>query len=231
MPERETRLPCPACLGVMMDKLKPVKDRALVLDACRRCGGIWFDAGEVGALRQVRPRGLERLVSLRDTAYRMPCHSCHGAMDRNAPACPSCGWRNVLDCPACQKPLHRVERDRLVLDVCRACRGVWFDNHELAEIWNMEVRRHLPATRREDGSLAVADYFLLDAFLWAPDLVFLSGHALGHGAGAVAGGVADLAGGGLGGAAEAAGGALEAVGDAAGSIFEVIAEVIGGLFS
>lgn len=231
MPEREVRLSCPTCLGVMMNKLKPVRDDDLVLDYCRRCGGVWFDAGEVDALRSASPKGLGTGVSLREGAFRMPCHQCHAPIDRNTPACPSCGWKNRLECPSCQRPLERVERAGLVLDVCRTCRGVWFDNHELAEIWNLEVRRNLPTVRREDGSVTVADYFLLDAFLWAPDLVFLSAYGLVEGAAAVGGTGAEVAAGGLDGVADVAGGAVEGLGDVAGSVFEAIAEIIGGIFS
>ena len=230
MTDTEVRLPCPTCLGVMMEKLKPVRDRELVLDYCRRCGGVWFDAGEVHALREAQPKGLGSSVELRETAFRMPCHSCHAPMDRNAVACPACGWKNRLDCPTCQKPLERIERDGLTLDACRPCRGVWFDNHELAQIWNLEMRRNVPTVRQSDGSMVVANHFLLDAFLWAPDLVFLSASGVAHGAGAVGGAAADITAGGLSGVAETAGGVVEGAGEAAGSVFETIAEIIAGLF-
>jgi hypothetical protein len=123
-----------------------------------------------------------------------------------------------------------MERDGLTLDACKPCRGVWFDNHELAQIWNLEMRRNLPTVKQADGSVTVADVFLLDAFLWAPDLVFISASGVLHGAGAAAGAAADIAGGGLEGVAEAAGGAVEGAGEVAGSVFETIAEIIAGLF-
>jgi Zn-finger nucleic acid-binding protein len=213
-----------------MEKLKPVKDADLVLDYCRRCGGVWFDSGEVASLRKLHPKGIGRAIELRESAFRMPCHSCHAPMDRNAPACPACDWKNILSCPTCEKPLERLERDGMTLDVCRSCQGVWFDNHELADIWNMEVRRNVPTVTHKDGSVGVADYFLLDAVLWAPDLVFISAHGLAHGAASVAGGVADVTGGGLEGVAEVAGGAVEGVTDAASGVFEVLAEIIAGIF-
>jgi Zn-finger nucleic acid-binding protein len=214
----------------MMEKLKPVRDRELVLDYCRRCGGVWFDAGEVRALREARPKGLGSSVELRETAFRMPCHACHAPMDRDAIACAACGWKNRLDCPTCQRPLDRIERNGLTLDACRPCRGVWFDNHELAQIWNLEMRRNLPTVRQSDGSMVVANYFLLDAFLWAPDLVFLGASGVAHGAGAAAGAAVDIAGAGLSGVAETAGGVVEGAAEAAGSVFETIAEIIAGLF-
>ncbi|UCG87241.1 MAG: zf-TFIIB domain-containing protein [Gemmatimonadota bacterium] len=230
MTDLSPRLPCPTCLGVAMEKLKPVRDHELVLDYCRRCGGVWFDAGEVRALRQVRPKGLGGAVELRETAFRMPCHSCLTAMNRDAQQCPACGWKNLLNCPKCQQRMERMERDGLTLDACRSCRGVWFDNHELAQIWNMEMRRNLPTVRRTNGAVTVADYFLLDAFLWAPDLVFLSASGVAHGASAAAGAAADVAAGGLSGIADTAGGAVEATAEAAGGVFETIAEIIASLF-
>jgi len=214
----------------MMEKLKPVRGQNLVLDYCRRCGGVWFDAGEVRALREAQPKGLGSSVELRETAFRMPCHTCHAPMDRDAESCPACGWKNRLDCPICQKTLDRIEKDGLTLDACKPCRGVWFDNHEIAQIWNLEIRRNLPTVQQSDGSVTVADIFLLDAFLWAPDLVFLTAGGVAHGAGAVAGAAADVASGGLEGVADAASGVVEGAGEVAGSVFETIAEIIAGLF-
>ena len=92
------------------------------------------------------------------------------------------------------------------------------------------MRRNLPTVTQSDGSMVVANYFLLDAFLWAPDLVFLPVGAAAHGAGAVAGAAADIVDGGLSGVAETAGGVVEGAADAAGSVFETIAEIIAGLF-
>jgi len=151
-------------------------------------------------------------------------------MDRDAESCPACGWKNRLDCPICQKTLDRIEKDGLTLDACKPCRGVWFDNHEIAQIWNLEIRRNLPTVQQSDGSVTVADIFLLDAFLWAPDLVFLTAGGVAHGAGAVAGAAADVASGGLEGVADAASGVVEGAGEVAGSVFETIAEIIAGLF-
>jgi Zn-finger nucleic acid-binding protein len=87
MAEIEVRLPCSTCLGVTMEKLKPVKDANLVLDYCRRCGGVWFDAGEVAMLRKLRPKGIGRTIELRESAFRMPCHSCHAPMDPGKTSC------------------------------------------------------------------------------------------------------------------------------------------------
>jgi Zn-finger nucleic acid-binding protein len=38
-------------------------------------------------------------------------------------------------CPACGEPLLVVEHERLELDYCGACRGVWLDASELALLY------------------------------------------------------------------------------------------------
>lgn len=223
MPELETRYPCPVCLGTRMVKLRPSTEIDLLLDYCKRCGGIWFDDGEVDRLGQCRPQALAAQIVLSREAYRMKCHSCHASLERNAARCAACGWENVLQCPTCGRALQAVERDGVKLDVCRRCRGAWFDNGELATIWNRQVgalaRRH-PGRLATAGDVA-ANYFLLDAFLIAPDLAFHStlGSVAAVDAVASAGGVAEIA-----------GGVVEGTGELAGSVFETIAGLIGDLF-
>lgn len=230
MPDDRVRLECPVCLGVKLAKLEPSPEASLVLDYCTRCGGVWFDAGEVPRLRQCQPRALAAKVELTPGVYRMRCHGCGASMARNEPHCPQCRWRNILECPVCRRPLEPVERDGLRLDACRTCRGAWFDNVELGAIWNDRVAA---LARRAGGPRAPAaygaDYFLLDAVLWGPDLVLngvaLGVHAAGEGLGVLANGVA-----GAGGLGDVAGAALEGTGQLAGSVFETIADIIGGLF-
>lgn len=36
-----------------------------------------------------------------------------------------------MDCPVCEEPLIVVERERVELDHCPWCRGLWFDTGEL----------------------------------------------------------------------------------------------------
>ena len=222
MPEREPRYPCPVCLGTRMEKLQPSADVDLRLDYCRRCGGIWFDAGEVDRLRQCHPRALAAHVVLGQDAHRMKCHTCHASMPRNADHCPACKWKNAVLCPTCGRPLRPVEQAGVKLDVCRHCRGAWFDNVELAAIWNRQVDA---LARRERRDLTAGDvpgdYFLLDAFLWAPHLGL---HGMEGGASVVDAAAS------AGGVAEVAGNVVEGAGDLAGSVFESIASIIGDLF-
>ncbi|HLB35028.1 MAG TPA: zf-TFIIB domain-containing protein [Gemmatimonadales bacterium] len=238
MPEPAPRYPCPVCLGAVMVKLRPSAALDLELDYCSRCGGMWFDEGEVAALRQLKPLALYTRIVLNAEAYRMKCHQCQASLERNAPACPACGWHNVVNCPACSRPLKTIEEAGFKLDACRKCRGVWFDNVELARLWNVKVEtrasaagggRRPPGERRSDG------FLLPDVVYWdvahvrhgpdaAPDLPLQAPSPS-----AVDGVVTDgpeVAGGLLHGVAQAAGGAVEWTTDLASDVFHGISDVV-----
>ena len=214
----EPRWPCPVCLGVKMDKVRMDGSAAhgmsagqpLILDHCSRCGGMWFELGEVQRLRGQRPEALRAHVPARDRKHRAQCHSCRAFLDRDSPACGACGAKTQLACPACVRPMLQVPRAGVTLDVCARCKGVWFDHHELEAIWRMERSR---VAARNDGHGADV---VAEALLWTgPDVAFL---------GAV--GAAQVADG----AAEAAPAFLEGVAEAAGNVFESLVEIVAGLF-
>lgn len=208
----ETRWPCPVCVGVMMEKHHvDAHAQSVTLDYCPRCGGLWFDRGEVGQLSRHRESAVHPLVI--DAAKRVnpPCQGCGTPLDRNAEKCGVCSRRNVLSCPVCDETMERREHDGLVLDVCRRCHGVWFDNAELSAIWRIklaEAKGDLRRRGRGSEVAAVGGDVLLSAMFWTPDLVLYGGMAAGHAAGAAA----------------------EVVGDAAGGVFESVMEIISGLF-
>jgi Zn-finger nucleic acid-binding protein len=208
----ETRWPCPVCVGVMMEK-KHIDTRAgsVTLDYCPRCGGLWFDQGEVGHLTQ-RDEGVIHPL-LVDAAARVhpPCQGCGTPLDRNEEKCGVCRRRNVLDCPVCDEAMERRERDGLIVDVCRRCHGVWFDNAELTAIWRLKLAEATAAVRRRgrgSDAAAIGGDVLLNAMFWTPDLVIYGGMAAGHAVGAAA----------------------EVAGSAAGGVFEAVMEIIAGLF-
>jgi Zn-finger nucleic acid-binding protein len=219
MPKIEPRYPCPVCLGSQLEKTRIGGDDELELDHCRRCGGVWFELGEIQRLRQKRARKFWRRVS-RPSDARTLCHSCHAPIDRNAETCPSCGARNIIDCPVCDKPLETHTYQSIRLDVCKSCRGVWFDHAELVAIWKL----HLGARgtlAKEAGIVSKVEppgVFLLDALTFMPDVLFLGARTAGYA---------------LSGAAEAvaSSGVGDVVAEAAGGVFEVIVEIIGGIFS
>lgn len=215
------RFACPVCLGAALVPFRPDPKQPLELDACGRCGGVWFDAGELPRLRTLRPESLWRAVELRPDAFRMKCHECHASFDRNQKTCPACGWENRLRCPSCKAKLTVVEQGGLRLDACTTCRGVWFDNVELAAVWNGQVDALAQRTGRTVArGAATDDHVLLYALMWTDPYTM----------GAIGSGAAHVAGAAAGGLAQVGGAALEQTGELAGSMFDSIADVIGHLF-
>ena len=220
------RLPCPVCLGTRLEKTRlTAGGTALVLDSCRRCGGIWFELGERQRLRRLQPEQLWDKFALRKSAFRAPCHNCYALMDRNGDVCPSCGWRNVIHCPSCDRPLHVEEHAGLRLDECKSCQGVWFDHVELAEIWRVtqdSSRRRLAT----DGKYPVAGdiaFGAVQALSYSPDLFIYGARTAGMGIEAGAHALAH--------APDAAAAVFEGAGDAAEGIFHAVMAIIEGIFS
>ena len=207
----ESRWPCPVCVGILMEK-KYVQGpgRGFALDFCPRCGGIWFDRGEVTEVARQDQSALQGMMFDAATRINPPCQKCRTPLDRNAEKCGVCGRKNVLRCPVCDREMERRPVQGVMLDLCRKCQGVWFDNAELTSIWRMNTMA-LAAAKRRGGVSNAADIGASVAFetmFWAPDLVMYGGYAAAQGLGA---------------AAEVAGGAAE-------GIFSTIAVLIGGLF-
>jgi Zn-finger nucleic acid-binding protein len=227
MRELEPRYPCPVCLGVRLEKTRVGTRGELVLDSCRRCGGIWFELGEVQRLKRFGAQSLSDRVGLRDEQFRMQCHACHAPMDRNAATCPACDWRNTINCPVCDRVMETYTHEGLRLDTCRNCKGVWFDHVELTAIWSLALDRaaRRPGSRRgalpaaaEDGAEVV-----VYALAYSPELVFYGARAAGYAVSASAEALAN--------APDAAAGLLGGAGDAAASVFEAILDIVSGLFS
>jgi uncharacterized protein len=243
MPNPEPRYPCPVCLGVQMVKQPIGQAGELLLDHCQRCGGIWFDSGEVEQLRGYQPQALWRRVALRPVAEPMQCHGCHVPIGRNEPTCPACEWHNVIPCPVCQQPLQPTIHRNLLLDICPTCKGVWFDHLELAEIWNLALASAIQEQRpiqeqkpiqeqppfASPSSLEVYDDagpFLLDLLEYNPELIIFGARAVGQAGQRVIVVTAEV----LAQAPEAVGSAMEEAGELATTVFETIAAILTDLF-
>lgn len=222
MAKVETRLACPVCLGVKMQKTKIGRGNSqIMLDHCARCGGVWFELGEIQRLRSHQPDALWRKVPQRDYEPRPQCHSCHTPISRSLTKCTACGHDNQLDCPNCQKPLQIASESGLTLDVCKQCKGVWFDHAELEAIWKLEVSRAVQRRGVAAGAALEGGEVLMHAMFWSPDLMFLGAHAAGQAVGA-AGSV-------LSNAPELVASAGEVIMEAASSVFEAIVSLLEGL--
>jgi Zn-finger nucleic acid-binding protein len=235
MPELSPRLPCPVCLGTTMEKLAIGPGGALQIDHCRRCGGVWLEHGEVQQMRTLKEHELWQQVEPRHFAFRMRCHDCHAPMERADEACPACGWTNLLDCPACQHPMRVEMHAGLRLDLCRGCKGIWFDHHELKAIWSASFDRALRKGPLPHGTAAgavadgAASHALFDVLFFGPDLAYHGARAAGHAAVAAADLLSQLPEA-IAGTPEAAASVFEAAGEASGSVFGVVVEIIGGIF-
>ncbi|PKL77365.1 MAG: hypothetical protein CVV27_05695 [Candidatus Melainabacteria bacterium HGW-Melainabacteria-1] len=236
------RLPCPSCLGLPMEKIH-FEGSNLVLDSCTRCGGIWFDKGEVELLSQINAQMAQKQIQLQPKTHIMQCHQCMNPMERNLDRCSRCNWENKLDCPSCNQTMSIARVDGLKLDYCKKCQGVWFDNVELSTIWNRRLERLAGA--KQPGHFDADDTagVFLDILFYSPHLAFYTGEAiaetiihapeLAEGAINVVANAPELAAGAVEALAHApdlAAGMLEGVGDLAGGIFGAIGEIISGLF-
>ncbi len=77
-------------------------------DVCPRCGGVWFDKGEI--TRLTGDREVERLV-----------------VDYAAGA-------SEFPCPRCARAMASRPVGDVAVDVCTNCHGVWFDRDELETV-------------------------------------------------------------------------------------------------
>jgi Zn-finger nucleic acid-binding protein len=100
---------CPKC----DNELARVGMEDIEVDQCPRCGGIWFDFGE---LKQVLPR---------DSAKRLLTRLKTGRKDdaKKGP-CPRCGGKGPMI-------LVKHPKHDLHIDTCKVCYGQWLDGGEL----------------------------------------------------------------------------------------------------
>jgi Zn-finger nucleic acid-binding protein len=235
----EARYPCPVCVGVTQEKQRFDLPRVpssrarepgeLVLDHCARCGGVWFGHGEVQLLRKVDPQTVWASIVRREGVHRMQCHNCQSHIERNRKSCAACGWNVSLDCPACDRPMQHAFHDGINLDVCRSCKGVWFDHDELELIWKLQVNALVAKRKSALNDAGMGSLVVLDALTYDPFLAYYGIQVAGHAIGGAVQALTHIPGA-LANVPEAAGGLAEAAGEIASSVFETIAEIIGGLF-
>ena len=133
---------CPDCIAPMRQQ----SCYDILLDTCDRCGGIWFDEGEMGRLMRC-----ERAALLDVDEQVIPeIKRKEGHVSRRA-------------CPDCLVPLERYlyqHSSPIELDACPRCNGVWVDDRELAKIqsWLDTDRTVLldSPEKREEMAMAVA---------------------------------------------------------------------------
>lgn len=128
---------CPRCAKPLEQYGRPSATGAFVVaDMCVGCGGVWLDGAEVG---KVYP-AFERLATMdpeRDPQARF------------------------VSCPRCRELATAFKFFEVILDHCSACRGLWIDGSELADLARHRDREdglgaaRAPETYRDNASRAL----------------------------------------------------------------------------
>ncbi len=106
---------CPACHSLMI----VVEHERIELDYCPGCSGAWFDAGELELM-------LERMALE---------HSLPLAGLLSSPESETAEKRRK--CPICGRKMKKVtvgEDPEVLIDVCPAGDGLWFDGGEVIQL-------------------------------------------------------------------------------------------------
>jgi hypothetical protein len=113
---------CPKCRQQHF-KERYVSVINLNVDYCPKCKGVWFDASE-----------LAQAMPMADPQLRVP----RDAVRLKAP------------CPRCAKLLYAFAypQTRVVIEMCKGCRGLWLDAGELKQL--REARKQLPLAEEPD---------------------------------------------------------------------------------
>lgn len=107
---------CPVCAK---DTLI-VEFNNIELDYCPKCGGVWFDSGELELLLETT--GLGSTERFLEDAARLPEANVSEKKHR---------------CPVCLRKMSKIyidDKKEIVTDICRGGHGVWFDGGEVAAL-------------------------------------------------------------------------------------------------
>ncbi len=109
-------LKCPQCTKHL---LQPLRNKDIELDACNRCGGLWFEK-----------HSLDKIL--------LP----HTKDDKNSMYSPSIienlgayKGHTTSNCPDCHIPMNRYELAQgsgLDISVCAQCYGIWLEKEKIA---------------------------------------------------------------------------------------------------
>ncbi len=112
--------------------------QGIAVDRCPNCFGMWFDRGELERIEKGGGGDMVRLLSM-GSPYDDDEDASQPWNDLGRT-----GGRAEADCPRCHAAMTRgpdAADTSLVIDMCPACGGVWYDGGEVAQ--------HLEAIRDE----------------------------------------------------------------------------------
>lgn len=118
--------PCPHCEHTMKE-VRYVPEKDLEVDYCEGCEGMWLDGGEIGMARDMAEAQEVRKLRLYRSLYDLR-RSIRG---------------QPRECPKCQGKVEAIQLDeRVTLDMCGGCHGIWFDHGEIKEY--LELSEDIP---------------------------------------------------------------------------------------
>ena len=44
----------------------------------------------------------------------------------------------ILDCPRCHTNMKKIKKNKVTLDICSSCQGMWIDKGEIEKLLNIE---------------------------------------------------------------------------------------------
>lgn len=103
---------CPVCKIPLM----VVERSKIELDYCHKCGGFWFDEGEIELLYDV-------------LGIRFDIPDIHSADKLNT-------VNKIKNCPKCGIKMQKSILGGDIVDICPHKHGVWFDKGEISRIVN-----------------------------------------------------------------------------------------------
>ncbi len=124
-------------------------ERAVIVDKCTRCNGMWLDQWELQAIQANKGKNydaeLEKMPNLVNQSYLQ-------ALNSN---------RTPLNCPKCAEAGKTVQMDRrehgfcsqIMIDVCHDCQGIWLDKGEVQALEIFFERHHLDDSVIKTGFL------------------------------------------------------------------------------
>ncbi len=106
---------CPACREDRLET-RTLKESPVKVEHCGKCGGLWFDGGELARAVPTAVHGLRTPEDAEATGLR---------------------------CPRCTVPLQRFvyPQTYVKVDRCSDCKGLWLNRDEFREV--QVVRNHL----------------------------------------------------------------------------------------
>ena len=127
---------CPRCDAELSSK----KRESVIIDFCPSCKGTW-----------VGPTQLNAMIKDHETQFPKP--QVEDALKHAQSAVPPAEQINLVACPYCESPMRAVNYNYssgVIVNVCAAGHGVWFDNGELERVeifmehWDAADVKHDP---------------------------------------------------------------------------------------